>query len=574
MHENNKRLRSLVLTPLAAFGLAAALSACQSLGTKPAPAPPAIDPAAALEPIEVPYIALRDEIVEESDLLERLRGGLEWSDESERPAVERELAWYAHHPDYLDRVLRRADLYLYYIVDELERREMPAELALLPIVESAFDPFAYSDGRAAGLWQIIPGTGKRLGLEQNWWFDGRRDVVESTRAALDYLEQMHEEFGDWLLAVAGYNAGEGNVERALRRARAAGKSGDFWSVKGYLPAETRTYVPRLLAVRELVADPLKYGLSLPEVTNERRFAVVDTGSQIDMALAAELAGIDTAELYRLNPGVNRWATNPDGPHRLLVPVDQAEAFETALASLGESERVRWTRHQVKSGETIGALADRFATTVAVLRQVNGLRSNTLHAGQYLLIPTATAAASDYSLSADARAERTQAAVRSGERRAHEVRPGETLWSISRDYGVDMRSLARWNSMAPGDTLSVGRELVVWTKERGEAPAGAAAGDDTDAASDAADAAGGAADAARLVEATGVTRVGDAAAALNTAHVRQLSYVVRRGDSLATIARRFRVSVPALRKWNGFSAQKVLKPGQRIKMFVDVTEQSS
>ena len=182
----------------------------------------------------------------------------------------------------------------------------------------AFDPFAYSHGRAAGLWQIIPGTGRRLGLEQNWWFDGRRDVLESTRAALDYLQELHEEFnGDWLLAVAGYNSGEGNVERAIRSAAAAGRPLDFWGVKSYLPVETRTYVPRLLAIASLVAKPESYGVALPPLANEPRFAVVDTGSQIDMALAARLAGIDTDQLYSLNAGVNRWATDPDGPHRLL-----------------------------------------------------------------------------------------------------------------------------------------------------------------------------------------------------------------------------------------------------------------
>jgi membrane-bound lytic murein transglycosylase D len=583
MHDNNKRLRGrLYRAPVCALALAAALSACQSSGTRPAPGPTAIDPAAAaaITPVEVPYVPLRDPVVEQSDLLARLRKGFAWSQEPARPAIARELDWYSHHQQYLDRVFQRADLYLYYIVDELERRDMPAELALLPIVESAFDPFAYSDGRAAGLWQFIPGTGKRFGLEQNWWFDGRRDVLESTRAALDYLEAMHEQFGDWLLAVAGYNTGEGNVERALKRAQAAGKSGDFWSISQYLPAETQAYVPRLLAVRQLVSDPLKYGVSLPAVTNSRRFAVVDTGSQIDMALAAELAGIDTNELYQLNPGVNRWATDPDGPHRLLVPAEQAAAFQAALASLGDAERVRWTKHEVKKGETIGALADKYQTTAAVLREVNGLRSNSLHAGQSLLIPAANVSAGGYALSADARAARTQSVARSGQRREHEVQPGETLWSISREYGVDMRTLASWNSMAPGDVLSVGRALVVWTKE----PAAAAqqspatpsatpqvAKAQTSASSEAATA---------RVDATPVSAraAGSSPAATNVSviknpQVRQVTYVVRPGDSLYSISRRFRVSVMELREWNGVAAEKVIKPGQRLKMFVDVTEQS-
>ena len=591
MHDNNKRLRGRPFrAPLCALGLAAALSACQSPATRPAPGPTAIDPAAAaaIAPVEVPYVPLRDPVVEQSDLLARLREGFAWSVEPARPAVARELEWYSRHQQYLDRVFERADLYLYYIVDELERRDMPAELALLPIVESAFDPFAYSDGRAAGLWQFIPGTGKRFGLEQNWWYDGRRDVVESTRAALDYLEAMHEQFGDWLLAVAGYNTGEGNVERALKRAQAAHKSADFWGISQYLPAETQAYVPRLLAVRQLVSDPLKYGISLPAVTNSRRFAVVDTGSQIDMALAAELAGIDTNELYRLNPGVNRWATDPDGPHRLLVPAEQAAAFEDALASLGDGERVRWTKHEVKKGETIGSLADKYQTTVAVLREVNGLRSNALHAGQSLLIPAAKANASGYGLSADARAARTQSVARSGQRREHEVQPGETLWSISRQYGVDTSKLASWNSMAPGDTLSVGRELVVWTKEpaattQTSTEATAAAKTQSSAPIPAATKAQASAapSATARVDAipASTTRAASASSgttelnALKSAQVRQVTYVVRPGDSLYSIARRFRVTVPDLREWNGVAAEKIIKPGQRLKMFVDVTEQS-
>ena len=184
-----------------------------------------------------------------------------------------------------------------------------------------------------GLWQIIPGTGKRLGLAQNWWFDGRRDVLESTRAALDYLEHLHERFdGDWLLAVAGYNSGEGNVARALKKAAAAGQPQDFWGIKSYLPAETRTYVPRLLAIAELVGNPAAVGVTLPELRNEAQFAVVETGGQIDMALAAQLAGIDTDALYALNPGVNRWATDPEGPHRLLLPLEQADAVHDLARS--------------------------------------------------------------------------------------------------------------------------------------------------------------------------------------------------------------------------------------------------
>jgi membrane-bound lytic murein transglycosylase D len=483
-----------------------------------------------------PHLVL-DSIPAPPDLLTRLREAFVLPTTAD-PTVGRELAWYTQHPEYLDRVFVRGARYLHYITEELERRGMPADLALLPVVESAFDPFAYSHGRASGLWQIIPGTGRRLGLKQNWWFDGRRDVVESTRAALDYLQSMHEQFGgDWLLAVAGYNSGEGNVVRARRRAEAAGEPTDFWGIRRYLPVETRTYVPRLIAVRTLVAEPQAHGVLLPEVPNAPYFSIVETGSQIDMALAAELGQLDLDQLYELNPGINRWATDPEGPHRLLVPESHAAAFTAALASLDASERMQWTRHEIRDGETLGQLAEKYHTTETVLREINGLRSNLIRAGGYLMVPQATAALDLYTQSASERALRQMNRARSGERSSHLVRPGDSLWSIATAYDVNVRELAAWNAMAPGDVLSVGREVVVWTNG-GSAPTTATANPDRP-------------------------------------QIRRIDYVVRRGDSLSSIAGRFKVTVAKLLEWNsGASKEKYLQPGQRLVMYVDVTEQST
>jgi membrane-bound lytic murein transglycosylase D len=469
------------------------------------------------------------------DLLTRLRFGfsLEYGD-NKRIAAERR--WFVRHPDYLDRVFTRAQRYLPYITAEIERRGLPLELALLPIVESAYDPFAYSHGRAAGLWQMIPGTARRFGIRQNWWYDGRRDVVDSTRAALDYLEYLYKlNDGDWLNAIASYNSGEGNVLRSVRRNRKAGKPEDFWNLR--LPRETSMYVPKLLALVDIVANPEAYNLALPAVLDEQQFVVTDIGSQLDLALAAELAGLAVDTMYAYNPGYNRWSTDPAGPHRLVLPVEAAETFTAALADVPEEDRVRWKRHKVRNGEAISQIANRYNTTVRQIREANNLRGNTIRAGHYLLIPVATKPLSAYSQSADARLAKTQNRKRSGNKVEHVVRKGESFWTISRHYKVTHRQLAAWNGMAPGDPLPVGRKLVVWTDAAAESP-----------------------------------RMSPTTTLGNT--TRKLRYTVRNGDSLYLIANRFRVSINDIARWNNIDKNKILRPGQKLTMYVDVTRQSS
>lgn len=488
-------------------------------GQRPAPAP-----AVAVVPAEP------------QDLLDRLREGFALPPET-RESVAQQADWFARHGDYLERVLTRARPYLPHVAAEVESRGVPAELAFLPVIESAFDPFAYSHGRAAGLWQIIPGTGKRFGLKQNWWYDGRRDVVDSTRAALDYLEYLHGLFdGDWLLAVAAYNCGEGTVGRAIRRNQAAGRPTDFWSLD--LPRETRGYVPRLLGLAAVLADPAAYELELPPMPDGPVFATVGLDSQIDLAVAAELAGIELAELQSLNPGFNRWATDPDGPHRLQLPLEAVDVFSVAVAELPASERVQWHRHEVRSGDTLGAIARRYRTTVGVLQSVNGLPGTQIRVGTHLMVPTSTRSLADYPLSADNRLASTQQRGRPGRVRSdYTVRGGDSLWTISRRHGVGVRELAAWNGMAPGDTLSVGRTLVVW--QQGAAKPVASAG-----------------------------RAPGAAPQL-----RKVNYTVRRGDSLSRIASNFRVSVADIKRWNNLDGKRYLQPGQRLVLHVDVTAQS-
>ncbi|MGI9262201.1 MAG: LysM peptidoglycan-binding domain-containing protein [Woeseiaceae bacterium] len=467
----------------------------------------------------------------DDDLLEMLRYGFSL-DPVMNSRVQAELNWFVRNPNYLNRVFNRAQRYLPHIVDELEARDLPLELALLPIVESAFDPFAYSHGRAAGLWQMIPGTARRFGIEQNWWYDGRRDVVDSTRAALEYLEYLHKlQDGDWPNAIASYNSGEGNVLKAKRRNRANSRPTDFWNLK--LSRETSAYVPRLMALVEIVRDPDQFGLTRPEIVDEPQFVVTDIEGQIDLALAAELAGIELDTLSSYNAGNNRWATDPDGPHRLIMPVDVAEDFATALAEVPLTERLRWQRHKVRNGEAISQIAENYNVTVATIRSANNLRGNTIRAGAYLMIPVATKPLTAYSQSSDERRNRKQATVRNGNRVEHVVASGESFWTISRKYDVDMIKLAAWNGTAPRDTLSIGQKLVVWTSQ--PVPTKATSSNNL---------------------------------------TRKLNYTVRRGDSLYLIASRFRVSVAQLVRWNNIDKNKILRPGQRLTMYVDVTAQSS
>ena len=316
-------------------------------------------------------------------------------------SVKDKIAWFARNQDYMDRVSDRAQPYLFHIISKLKERNMPLDLALLPIVESAYHPFAYSPSRASGIWQFIPATGKRFGMKQNWWYDGRRDIIAATDGALDYLQNLHKRFnGNWFHALAAYNAGEGNVEKAIRRNKKAGKRIDFWSLR--LPRETRSYVPSLLALAEVLRNNAKYNINFKTIPNKPHFEKIDVGSQIDLATVAKLSGLTMDEVYTLNPGFNRWATDPKGPHRLLIPLDKADAFKQKLATLPKSERITWKQHKIREGESLGKIAARYQTSVSALKSVNRLKNSRIRAGRSLLIPTAKENSTFYTLSADAR----------------------------------------------------------------------------------------------------------------------------------------------------------------------------
>ena len=446
----------------------------------------------------------------------------------ENPRIKTQRDWYAKHQSYLDRVTQRAEPYLYYIIQESIKRGLPSELALLPIVESAYDPFAYSHGRAAGIWQFIPGTGRAFGLKQTWWYEGRRDIVAATDAAMAYLESLNRQFdGDWMLALASYNSGAGTVRNAIKRNQRKGKPTDFWSLD--LPKETRAYVPKLIAISQLFAEPEKYGITLIDYPFQPFFESIDIGGQLDLAMAAKMADINIDELYRLNPAFNRWATDPKGPHRLLVPVEKGEQMREELIKLPPEKRVAWARYTIQKGDSILSIAKHHNITPELLKQVNHLSSNTIRAGKTLLIPQSSEPLDHYSLSAEQRLATKQNRSVSGKQKiVHTVKNGETFWSISRQFGVNHRTLAKWNGMAPTDTLSVGKTLVVWT-------------DSTQAAR----------------------------TELQNQRMRKIQYRARSGDSYAGIANKFNVSLGQLKSWNDIDTRKYLQPGDMLTLYVDV-----
>ncbi|MES2299060.1 MAG: transglycosylase SLT domain-containing protein [Pseudomonadota bacterium] len=322
----------------------------------------------------------------ESDVWGRIRTGYAIPD-VEDALVAKHVTWYSSRPDYIARTSARASHYLFHVVQELEKRGMPTELALLPIIESAFNPQANSSANAAGMWQFIPGTGRTFNLKQNMFKDERRDVLASTDAALSYLQKLYDMFGDWQLALAAYNWGEGNIQRAIKKNQAAGKGTDFESLAELMPAETRNYVPKLQAVKNIIANPAQYGVTLPTIDNQPYFTAIDKTSDIDLAIAAQLAELSVAEFKALNPQFNRPVITGDEQTKILLPQQNAEKFQLNLAQWGRALST-WTTHKITGAkETIASLAAKFRTTPEVIRQANNIPAKShLKAGSTVFVP--------------------------------------------------------------------------------------------------------------------------------------------------------------------------------------------
>jgi len=387
----------------------------------------------------------------DEDVWQRIRSGFAMKPLNSR-LIARHEKWYASHPEYVQRMSERANRYLFYIVEEVERRGMPTEIALLPIIESAFNPGANSVASASGIWQFIPSTGKHFGMEQNWWYDGRRDIIGATNGALDYLEKLHKQFGDWELALAAYNWGENAVARAQARNRRSGKPTDYSHLK--MPRETQNYVPKLLAIKNIVSDPARYKLSLQTIPNRPYFEAVTPPQPMDVQIAAELAEVSIEEFLALNPGHNRPVILHDQAEVLLLPIDKVAVFRANLEN-NDQRLVSWRAYESNKGEAFSDIANQFDMTLDQLRKANGLsKYATLSNGQTLLV-----SAKEKEIESEFTPFNMHAtAVQEMSGFRYVVRKGDTISGIARKFGISQRSLIAMNN---GRTfLSIGQKFTI------------------------------------------------------------------------------------------------------------------
>lgn len=502
---------------------------------------------------EIPAESEAPIVLENSgDLWERIRNGFVLP-EMDTSLVQDNENWYANRPDYVERMVERSQRYLFHIVEEVEKRGMPTEIALLPMIESAFNPKAYSRAHASGIWQFIPSTGKNFGLQQNWWYDGRRDIMAATNAALDYLQKLYGMFGNWELALAAYNWGEGNMMRAIARNEAKGLPTDFLSLR--MPPETRSYVPKLLAVKHIVANPQAFGLTLASIPNQPYFTKVSTGKHIDLALAARLAEIPAAEFVSLNPAHNRPVINNKDSSYLLLPADKADTFMSNLESY-DKPLVSWQSYKLSRGERLDAVARKFSITVGRLKEINGISTQRKLAGGTLLVPKGGSSGNDKELMASNYSVQVEpdAPATASRRMAHVVKKGDTLLSVAQRYGVTPAQLKvqnrlKSNQLALGQKLSIVKEIPAKKVASvvKEVPAKKAQ--------------------AVAKQATKALKSVQAPAKQRTT---QTQYTVRHGDTLYSIARRHSVAANDIQRWNNLSAKRPLNPGLKVTLLVPRT----
>tara|TARA_B100001245_G_C22884083_1_gene425274 strand:+ start:84 stop:1577 length:1494 start_codon:yes stop_codon:yes gene_type:complete len=443
------------------------------------------------------------------DLWERIRNQLSLSIPENYENAEIYKKRFLNNQHTVNRMSNASQRYLFHTVNRAEELNLPVELALLPFVESEFDPYAQSIYGASGIWQFIPATGREWGLKSNWWYDGKRDIVASTDAAYTFLTYLYKRFdNDWLLAMAAYNAGPSRINRAIKKNREEGKPTDFWSLK--LPKETTAYVPKLLILCELIKNPSSYGVILPSIANRQYFVKVRTPGQVDLLQAADLAGMTPEAIYELNPGFNQWATDPGGPHYLLLPAGISDRFLIKLSSLSEVELVQWDRYQIKRGDNLSKIARNHSIEVAVLKEINQLEDDLIYAGKEIMVPRGPAWVKTF-------------VPRS---KTYQVVKGDTFWGISKQFGVSIQDLILWNDLNLRKPLQIGQKIKIFSRYesiRGKTP---------------------------------------------NKKTKTLLYPVKVGDTLSRIGSRFGIKASDIQKWNELKSPQLIYPGQVLKIILN------
>ena len=408
----------------------------------------------------------------------------------------------------VNRISKSGQRYLFHTLSRAQELDLPVELALLPFVESEFDPYAKSVDGATGIWQFMPATGKEWGLKSNWWYDGKKDVLASTEAALKFLSYLHQKFDeDWLLAMAAYNTGPSRVNRAIRKNKMQDKGIRFWDLD--LPKETTAYVPKLLVLCELINNPKSFEVNLPSIANRPYFQRVKIPGQLDLMQAADLAGLKPETIYELNPGFNQWATDPSGPHYLLLPIGVSDRFITQLESLDENDLVRWDRYKIRRGDSLSRIASRYKIEVAVLKEINGMNDDLIIAGKEIMVPRGSAWA-------DKQSPREQLYI---------VLKGDTLWNISRKFKVSIEDLVLWNELNLEKPLQINQEIKIFSRYE------------------------------RIRQ------------DLPSRELRTMLYPVKSGDTISRIASKFEISPQKIQEWNEIEDVSKIFPGQVLKLFL-------
>lgn len=472
------------------------------------------------------------------DIWESLRKGFRLRDEMAHPRVAVQRRLLLEQSSFVEKAAENSTRYLYHVKQALVERNFPLELAFLPMIESGYDPRARSASQATGMWQLIPSTARHLGLRKNTGYDGSRDVVESTEAALQYLDQMQKHFdGDWLLTLAAYNAGQGAIDRAIERNRALGKPTDFWHLN--LPQQTMEFVPRILAFAQLAAEADKYQVALPNIPDRPYFVTVDIARQIELSVAAELAKLPLEEIERLNPGYRRGTTDSHGNHRLLIPAAQAEALNYKLSLFPAERAAGWQHYKVKEGDSLESIAQRFDTSTTTIQQLNEL-DGSLRTGEKLVLPAPWSLLTKRSESGTqgTAAQHSESARDSGEKGAqYRVRQGDTPWRIARQHGISLDELTRLNGEAKVASLRPGMLLQVRSQDQ------AAATQRRDPTAE-----------RPSTQKTATQRV---------------DYRVRKGDTLYRIASRFKLPVEKILEWNeSVRGEQTIKPGDQVTLYVE------